>query len=185
MARLMIDDDPHDNLAQQDSVFAQGEEPGLEDIEMPATTEQQPEDVEHIKKDKELRKKVGSQALNYVVRLHKSLGHPSPELLLRMLEEVQATEQVKQAAKEYVCARCYARKKPGSVPAAGFNDRVMADSAWVDTDDGRKCILTIMDLATRYVAVRQAPSLQEGHRLHQGSRESMDQAVWSAQVPSG
>ena len=64
MARLMIDDDPHDNLAQQDSVFAQGEEPGLEDIEMPATTEQQPEDVEHIKKNKELREKVGSQALN-------------------------------------------------------------------------------------------------------------------------
>ncbi|CAE6924520.1 GIP [Symbiodinium sp. CCMP2592] len=160
LARLMIDDDPDDHLIQQDSVFAQDEDPNLDDADMPDASGQQPEDDEHVKKNKELRKKVGSQAMNYVVRLHKSLGHPSPEVLLRMLEEVQATETVKQAAKEYVCAKCYARKKPGSVPpAAGltarnFNDRVMADSAWVDTDDGRKCILTIMDQATRYVAVR-------------------------------
>ena len=56
------------------------------------------------------------------------------------------------------CAGSLAVYRPlqGSQPDAStiFNDRVMADSAWVDTDNGRKCILTIMDQATRYVAVR-------------------------------
>ena len=30
----------------------------------------------------------------------------------------------------------------------------MADSAWIDTEDGRKCVVTFLDHATRYVAIR-------------------------------
>ena len=98
--------------------------------------------------------------MNYITRLHKNLGHPSSQVLLRMLEEVQATDAVKEAAKNYICPLCYERRPPAGVPpAAGLparhcNDRVLADSAWVDTKDGRKCVLTLMCQATRYVAVR-------------------------------
>ena len=107
-----------------------------------------------------LRGEVGAQAYNYVKRLHKSLGHPQPSVLKKMLMEVQATQDVLKAAEEFKCATCYSRKPPYSVPpAAGLsarnvNDRVMADSAWIDTDDGRKCVVTFLDHATRYVSIR-------------------------------
>ena len=32
--------------------------------------------------------------------------------------------------------------------------QVCADSAWIETTSGRKCFLTLMDQATRYIAVR-------------------------------
>ena len=98
--------------------------------------------------------------MNYITRLHKNLGHPGSEVLVRMLEEVQATEATITAAREYVCPICYSRRKPAGVPpAAGlmaknFGDRVFADSAWIEVKGGRRCVLTIMDQATRYVAVR-------------------------------
>ena len=96
---------------------------------------------------------------NYVKRLHQSLGHPQPSVLKKMLTEVQAILDVLKAAEEYKCPACYHRKPPYSVPAAGltarnFNDRVTADSAWIDTEDGRKCGVTFLDHATRYVAIR-------------------------------
>ncbi|CAK9100932.1 unnamed protein product [Durusdinium trenchii] len=37
---------------------------------------------------------VGKAAMNYVVRLHRNLGHPGSNVLCKMLEEVQATENV-------------------------------------------------------------------------------------------
>ena len=126
---------------------------------VPAVEEELQEDI-HIRKNKELRAKVGPRAYAYVQRLHKNLGHPSPDVLMKMLEEVQATAPVLEAAKGYLCPKCYARAQPsGNPPAAGltareFNHRLMIDSAWVDTEDGRRCILTIMDQATRYITVR-------------------------------
>ncbi|CAE7647792.1 GIP [Symbiodinium sp. CCMP2592] len=133
----------------------------LLDSEM-ANPDQEPTDnTEDVsRKNRELRSKVGSQALNYVTRLHKNLGHPSSDVLVRMLEEVQATTNVIEAAKGYVCPTCYARRRsPGVPPAAGlmarnFGDRLLADSAWIDIEGGRRCVLTVMDQATRYVAVR-------------------------------
>ena len=100
------------------------------------------------------------QAYNYIKRLHKSLGHPQPAVLKKMLTEVQATEAVLKAAENFKCVTCYHRKKPFTVPpAAGltattFNNRIMADSAWIDTQDGRKCVVTFMDHASRYVTIR-------------------------------
>ena len=107
-----------------------------------------------------LRGEVGPAAYNYVKRLHKSLGHPQPAVLKKMLEEVQATQNVLKAAEDFKCAVCYHRKLPATVPPAAqlvaknFNDRLMADSAWIDTDDGRKCVVTFLDHATRYVSIR-------------------------------
>ena len=115
---------------------------------------------DNIQLNAQLRAEVGPQAYNYVKRLHKSLGHPQPAVLKKMLSEVQATENVIKAAENFKCNTCYDRKPPFSVPpAAGlmaksFNDRVMADSAWIDTDNGRKCVVTFLDHATLYVSIR-------------------------------
>ena len=98
--------------------------------------------------------------MNYVRRLHRNLGHPSAKVLCQMLEEVQATENVITAAKEFVCPECFVRQGPSGVPPASgltarvFGERLMADTAWVDTDEGRACVMTMMDQATRYVALR-------------------------------
>ena len=70
------------------------------------------DDNDPIKINNDLRKKYGQQAVNYIARLHRSLGHPSAETMLRMLEEVQATDAVKAA-------------------------RLCADSAWIETTSGR------------------------------------------------
>ncbi|CAJ1379598.1 unnamed protein product, partial [Effrenium voratum] len=113
-----------------------------------------------IEKNKVLKAKVGNQVFGYVKRLHKNLGHPSAPVLKQMLMEVQATENVLKAAEEYLCPQCVARQRPGGVPpAAGltskeFNDRIVVDSAWIAVEGGRRCVLTIQDQATRYIAVR-------------------------------
>ena len=61
-----------------------------------------PEPAENVTKNKALKAEVGNQVFSYVARLHKNLGHPSPEVLQRMLTEVQATADVLKAAKEYI-----------------------------------------------------------------------------------
>ena len=105
---------------------------------------------ESIKKNRRLRAEVGPQAFNYVKRLHKNLGHPAPDVLCQMLNEVQATDTVLKAAKNYLCPSCVARTKPGGVPPASgltakeFDDRIVVDSAWINTDTSRKCVLTIL-----------------------------------------
>ena len=117
-------------------------------------------DREMVKAIRELKKKVGARAVDYVARLHKNLGHPSPEVLVKMLTEVQATENVLQAAREYVCRNCYHRAKPFQVPPSGgissttFGNRLVVDSSWIQLETGRQCVLTMCDEATRYIAVR-------------------------------
>ena len=113
-----------------------------------------------ITSNAQLRRQVGKAAMNYVVRLHRNLGHPGSNVLCKMLEEVQATENVMTAARGYVCPGCFIRQGPAGVPPASgltarvFGERLMADAAWIDTDDGRVCVMTLMDQATRYIAIR-------------------------------
>ena len=140
---LMLEDEDPDDMVD---IFAENDGPDERDeLQEREATHDKTED--NVKKNRDLRRRVGSQAMNYVIRLHKKLGHPAPQVLLRMLEEVQATR--------YVCEACYASRPPSSVPPAGglmarnFNDRIVADSAWIDTKDGRKCVLTLLCQATR------------------------------------
>ena len=169
LAQMMVVDDDRD---EADDVMVFGDEDA--EMEQPMEVEKMPEtseglDVsgssavpedEKVAKNRALKTRVGARVFSYVARLHKNLGHPSPEVLHRMLDETQATSDVLDAAKEYLCPRCQERKQPAGVPpAAGltartFNDRLMADTTWIDTDDGRKCIMVMMDHATRYVALR-------------------------------
>lgn len=139
--------------------------PTVEDIvdaEPPAEEKkaEKAEEDEVVSANRALRKACGSRAVHYIARLHKNLGHPSSATLLRMLEEVQATDDVIKAAKGYICKHCYHRAKPSQVPpAAGissrsFNNRLVVDSAWIQLGKDRQCILTVVDEATRYTTVR-------------------------------
>ena len=57
-----------------------------------------------------------------------------------MLTEVQATETVLQAAREYACRNCYHRAKPFQVPPSGgissttFGNRLVVDSSWIQLE---------------------------------------------------
>ena len=139
---------------------------------------------EHVAKNRALKQKVGRRAVEYVQRLHKNMGHISPEVLVRMLTEVQATDNVLEAAREYTCPTCYARQKPAQVPPSSalksteFNQRIQVDTHWILCEEslvrereanpgtpagkrrergeltGRQCVMTIVDHATRYCAIR-------------------------------
>lgn len=99
------------------------------------------QDLDPVRRNRVLRAQVGPRAVEYVQRLHKNLGHPGWEVLYRMLQEVQATDNVLQAAKFYTCPLCYARKPPKqSPPASGlkcteFNDRILVDSHWIACEE--------------------------------------------------
>ena len=70
--------------------------------------------------------------MNYVVRLHRNLGHPGSNVLCKMLEEVQATENVMTAARGYVCPGCFIRQGPAGVPpASGLTARVFGEDSWL------------------------------------------------------
>ena len=103
LAALMIQDDPYDEVyAEEEHENDAGGEDGAPQLRMPdadgeAKTTSGYEDA--VRKNRELKKKVGSQAMAYVSRLHKNLGHPASSVLVKMLEEVQATSDVLKAAK--------------------------------------------------------------------------------------
>ncbi|CAE7883123.1 ISU1, partial [Symbiodinium necroappetens] len=164
LAELIVRDGPADYVLPVDEAD--------QDVEMAAADDKDDQDkTEEIKVNEELKQQVGRQAYSYVARLHKNLGHPSPNVLARMLEEVQDTENVITCAKHYLCAGCLKRKKPAGVPPASglnareFNERLMLDSAWIDTSDGRMCVLTIMCQATRFVTIRVLGSEQSKELL--------------------
>ena len=75
-------------------------------------------DDDLIKLNQQLRAEVGVQAYNYIKRLHKSLGHPQPAVLMKMLSEVQATEAVLKAAEKFKCVTRYRCKKLFTVSPA-------------------------------------------------------------------
>eukprot|EP00438_Fugacium_kawagutii_P011914 Skav221382 [mRNA] locus=scaffold7016:18304:23637:- [translate_table: standard] len=157
--------------------------PSPQEAARPPDVPPPPDGQDPIAINRDLRRQVGSRAVDYVQRLHKNLGHVSSETLQKMLTEVQATEDVMLAAKHYVCPTCYARKRPAQAPPSSglktteFNDRIQVDSHWIRCTDsmikekpaapgtpaarkrareitGRQCVLTIVDHATRYCAVR-------------------------------
>ena len=103
LAELMLADE------EPEEIYPVEEDPSQEKVP------EEDADNDPVYANKKLRREVGNQAANYIVRLHKNLGHPSAEVLLRMLEEVQATKSVLQAAKEYVCPACYACHRPAGV----------------------------------------------------------------------
>ena len=95
LAQMMVVDDDRD---EADDVMVFGDEDA--EMEQPMEVEKMPEtseglDVsgssavpedEKVAKNKALKTRVGARVFSYVARLHKNLGHPSPEVLHRMLD---------------------------------------------------------------------------------------------------
>ena len=126
LAYLMVNDevdDYDDGLVLAANDVDEQVVSGEAEAEPKASATADQHDSDPIKINNDLRKKYG-----YIARLHRSLGHPSAETMLRMLEEVQATEAVKAAARGYMCGICASRRKPGSAPpAAGLTARHFGD----------------------------------------------------------
>eukprot|EP00435_Cladocopium_sp_Y103_P055307 s1238_g18.t1 len=57
------------------------------------------------------------EAVRVVQRLHRSLGHPTPEALTEMLESRGVSDMVVKCAREYKCVACARYKKPDGAAA--------------------------------------------------------------------
>eukprot|EP00435_Cladocopium_sp_Y103_P011780 s1452_g3.t1 len=98
------------------------------------------------------------EAVRTVQRLHRGLGHPSPEALTELLESRGASETILKCAREYKCVACARYKKPdgiapSSLPKAKeFNERLQADVLWFKIDKHKIPALSLVDEATKYQA---------------------------------
>ena len=114
----------------------------------------------------------GGEAVRLAYRLHRNLGHPRREVLVKMLESKKCSPQVLAAARELDCPYCekHAVKKSSAPGHADrpteFNVQVQADVVWLDLplQDGAQssrpkkvAVLVMVDSATRYMAARTVP----------------------------
>ena len=96
------------------------------------------------------------EALRTVQKLHRNLGHPSPQSLVEMLQSRGASEAVVEAARNYQCVSCLMYKKPNQTPpskvsrSTEFGEIVQADVMWVKIDDKKFPVMSFVDEATKY-----------------------------------
>ena len=128
----------------------------------------------------------GSEAVRIAYRLHRNLGHPRKDTLVRMLQAKNADPKVIAAAEALECPYCnkFSSRKQ-SAPAHAerpmdFNEQLQADTLWFDlssvepgapSDKASKRkigMLVMVDSATRFMAVR---------TIHQESSNSLMKAV--------
>lgn len=111
---------------------------------------------------KKLAASHGEQAARVAHRLHRNLGHPRTEVLLKILEEKNASEEVKKAVRNLKCTHCqnFAPKKttaPSTLNRAkDFNGAVQCDVLWLEMGVKKKnvAILSMVDEATRFMSAR-------------------------------
>ena len=96
------------------------------------------------------------EALRTVQKLHRNLGHPSPQALVEMLQSRGASDAVVEAARNYQCASCLMYKKPNQTAPANvtkakeFGEVVQADVMWLKTKDKKIPVMSFLDEATKY-----------------------------------
>ena len=111
---------------------------------------------------KKLAANHGEQAARIAHRLHRNLGHPRTETLLKILEEKNASEKVKKAVRDLKCTHCqnFAPKKTTSPTSLDrskeFNGAIQCDVLWLEMGSSKKrlAILSMVDEATRFMAAR-------------------------------
>ena len=108
-----------------------------------------------------------------IQRLHRNLGHPTPQQLHKLLSDRKANDRLLASCLGHRCQHCEQRRAPPQVPKSGlykgtfFNDRVQADTLWLKihshgtTSSSKKPravpILVISDATTRFAAARLLP----------------------------
>ena len=120
----------------------------------------------------QLLTEVKQEAVRTVQRLHRNLGHPSPQALYEMLESRGASTAVLDAAKEYRCVACLRYQKPNaSAPASvqqhtQFGSTVQADVMWIKVDQKKFPILSMVDMATKYQVATLVLGERSDHLIH-------------------
>ena len=126
---------------------------------------------------RKLGKVHGSEAVRIAYRLHRNLGHPRKDVLLKMLKERGCNEAIQAAVQDLHCPYCEIHSvKKGNAPGhldrpTEFNSQVQADVLWLEMDEigmlleagqrkqrtKRIAVLIMVDVATRYMAARTVP----------------------------
>ena len=126
---------------------------------------------------RKLGKVHGSEAVRIAYRLHRNLGHPRKDVLLKMLKERGCNEAIQAAVQDLHCPYCEIHSvKKGNAPGhldrpTEFNAQVQADVLWLEMDEigmlleagqrkqrtKRIAVLIMVDVATRYMAARTVP----------------------------
>eukprot|EP00435_Cladocopium_sp_Y103_P060878 s209_g22.t1 len=116
-----------------------------------------PEQKEVTGKLIQLQTHLKTDAVRTVQRLHRNLGHPSPEALVELLQSRGASEAVIEAAKTYRCAACIRYKKPNSASPATLRQQatelgecIQADILWLRIGANKFAVLSVVDMATKY-----------------------------------
>ena len=111
-----------------------------------------------------------------IVLIHRNLGHPSKEVLLKMLKDAGAEESVLEQARMYDCPECLqrGRRAPLEPATPPHYTQKWEDTFWWHTpkqalQDGQSCehmlCLSMMDEATDFHVVHVVKTSREG-RLH-------------------
>jgi hypothetical protein len=93
-------------------------------------------------------------------KLHRSLGHPTRKELVRLRQNKRASNALVKAALEHECPLCELHQRPAGVPVSSmprnttFNQRVQADTQWIQIPGQRQPVLMISDCTTRLLAGR-------------------------------
>ena len=124
-------------------------------------------------------RKLGTQhsheAIRLAYKLHRNLGHPRKETLVKMLQAKKCSPKVIAAVEAMECPYCNIAVKKQSAPAHAerpveFNEQVQVDTLWLDlssidgsvtatstTKGPKTAILVMIDTATRYMAAGTIP----------------------------
>ena len=120
----------------------------------------------------QLMTEVKQDAVRTVQRLHRNLGHPSPQALYDMLESRGASTAVLDAAKEYRCVACLRYHKPNKPSPSNsqqhtqFGATVQADVMWIKVDHKKIPILSMVDMATKYQVAALVLGERSDHLIH-------------------
>ena len=115
---------------------------------------------------------VRQDAVKTVQRLHRNLGHPTPQALYEMLESRGASSAVLDAAKEYRCVACQRYHKPNSASPSTtkqyhqFGAAVQADVMWIKVEKKKLPILSMVDMATKYQVAALLVGERSDHLIH-------------------
>ena len=106
--------------------------------------------------EKEMAKDYGKQALNIVSKLHRQLGHPGNDRLVRALKDAKMNENIVKCGQNYRCDVCEAHvhrrlDKPSSLPQANhFNDVLEMDVFHLKWHGEKHPVLAILDVYSKY-----------------------------------
>ena len=131
----------------------------------------------------QLQTNLKAEAVRTVQRLHRNLGHPSPESLVELLQSRGASDAVVEAARSYKCVACLRYKKPNNPSPATLRQRATELGECVQADvslaeDWRQQVSNFVCGRHRHqIPSGISPEVRAWSRPDQGPRAMLDQAL--------